>query len=227
MARNAAILGAFLVGYGCQTVPTDSEARIPPAYAAIFASCGDLDGAVKLTWFTDDVPGGSAEAEWRSGETSLEVDIVSPIGQALVTLKGDGDTIAVTGPMRARVPPLTIGDNGYVEVDGYTVAIRPTELACFALGTLPDSWLNSLKAVTNEDEARTRIWIGDDNRTVRVTVFGDHQGRSLRYCARLTWGGFLGMFERQMYFCHHPDAVYAGTLKVSDYTLKWVPLDIE
>lgn len=221
--RQAILLSVLAVFSGCATYPNQQNPRLPAVAESLFDSCETGDGAMAMRAIADDLLVGVAEAEWLAQKGAWTLQLLSPLGQTILSLKHGNGGLALQGPLARQLPALATRKDGFLEVDGHFVGIKAAEIPCFLQGKLPSPWRSDLKAV-HEDGLKQRFWFDDEERVVKVTAIRSSQRPDLRkFCAQIKWGSFL--FRNKLLICREvTDKMTTTVSGIGAYRLEWVPL---
>jgi len=207
-----------LLIYGCQTVPPIENLRLPPAAEAAFAPCGAGDGALLVKIYTDNQLAMSGELEWLAAPTGWKWELTSMIGQRLLRTEYAAPHVVSSGPLAAQLPEIATDAEGFLMVEGHFIGLKAAELACLMSFKFPRSWLAG--AIRYDDkEPQAILEIAETRRQIRMNIARNEQQQS---CARISWGGFLGLFRRNLDLCYPRKTPKEGAASgLADYVITW------
>lgn len=197
---------AFLGLCSCQTIPSPVPLQLPITVQDFFDACMAGDGLASLQIRGPEIEMSSLEVEWVGKENrDWKWEVTNPLGQTMLTSSYDSaaQKIIMGGQAVEHVPPLSIGKDGFIRVDGHFVGIRPEEMSCFLRMKFPQHWLERAYAY-QEVETSGIILAADEERRIRIEVDHIQSVLKRRGCATVHWSNFLGMVRSQIKFCIKP-----------------------
>lgn len=204
-SQVVALLAVFVLT-GCQTIPKPIPLELPITVQEFFDACMAGDGLSSLRIRGPDVDISSLEVEWIGKENrDWSWDITNPLGQSMLTAaySKEKQSITMGGQAASRVPPLAVGKDGFLRVDGHFVGIRPEELSCFLRMKFPQAWLDIAYSY-EEMNARSVILAADKERRITVEVDNIQSVLKRRGCAAVHWSHMLGIVRSEIKFCVKP-----------------------
>lgn len=191
---------------GCQTIPKPIPLQLPITVQEFFDACMAGDGMSSLQVRGPDIDISSLELEWI-GKANREWrwEITNPLGQSMLmaSYQQEKQSITMGGQAASRVPPLTVGTDGFLRVDGHFVGVRPDEMSCFLRMKFPQAWLETAYSYTEVD-ARSLILAGDRERRISIDIEHIQSVLKRRGCASVRWSKMLGLVRSEIKFCIKP-----------------------
>ncbi len=207
MRFSLLVWSVFVLGLSaCQTVPTPIPLQLPITVQDFFDACMVGDGLASLQVRGSDTEISSLEIEWVGKDNrDWKWEITNPLGQTMLTgsYNSAEQKITTSGQAVELVPPLAVGKDGFLRVDGHFVGIRPEEMSCFLRMKFPQHWLDRAFAY-EEIENRAIILAADKERRIDIEVEHIQSVLKRRGCANVRWSNLLGIVRSQIKFCIKP-----------------------
>ena len=88
---------------------------------------------------------GTGDIEWIANDVSdWKLDLTTPLGQTLVRIKRQRKEVSAIGMYKEQIPEINVREDGFLEIDGNLVGLKPGEIPCILKNTLPQSWMADL-----------------------------------------------------------------------------------
>lgn len=166
----------------------------------------------------------TASLIWKiEGDSQFEAQLVDALGQSIVEFHSEKEEIYSRGNEQFN---LSTTQNGLLSVSGYSVPIARNELGCLLNGNFPSNWLKSI--IDSEAASDTiELLMKDKSRTMSVVLTSSPREYAAQNytkgCAVLKWGGFLGIFEKELKFCRTElrEGVTVQVSGINDLQIDW------
>ena len=234
LIRGALTIFGAMAASACQTGVPRSPATVPAALAPLFTPCAPADGGLALSAFKGGAILGNLDVAWKA-VTPVEIvfEAQNALGMTMINGQVTGGAppaLSFTGPGAAKLPNITVLDDGFLAVDGDAIGFRADELACVLGFRLPRSWKRLVRTI-DSDQAKTTLELGDERREITIVVKHTEKGGDA-VCSKVVWTRYW-FFHPSLTWCQtglqaatsrppRPEGSLAG---VEDYLLKWVSAD--
>ncbi len=221
---NSLLKAFFLLAVtGCVTTGDLPSVPLQASLSPQFSKCGSSDGLLFVRIFKDGDLQASGELEWVAGSASnWKMDLVTPMGQTLVRVSRRQNQVSSIGSLKAQIPPIKVLENGFLEVDGNLLAIRPDEIPCLLDNKLPRSWVPDLYKATNNSSEQTLLF-ADEVRTIKLTFDTGENSAEKPRCALISWSHYWGLVNSELRWCQQKEET--SLEGVGDLKMTWVKLD--
>lgn len=182
-------------GTACQTIP-DSNIEILPDYVReAFQDCTG-EGAGLLTIKDGSFLLNQSDVDWSLDPTLSEfyLEFFSPFGSSVHLIEIKSGQLQQTGKAEVRLKSLKVQDE-FILFEGHRLPLRVGELPCVFKQNWPLHWLSRIEAQWIENGA-VHLYFDSSKRSVHLTIQTNGQ-----QCAKLVWGGFLGMWRQSASWC--------------------------
>lgn len=216
----------FLFFTSCQTSRRLHESiSMPVILQPMFGACVPSEDEASIDIHKGDSRIFSATMVWSFlGDRGSSAQINSPFGDTVLEVQSNDGRWSTSGRVELKISE---NPNGFLRVESYDLPLKTAELGCILAGLWPAQWLRWL-TVTKDERKVFRIEGSDGQRTVKIemnnygsmTSAGNDDGIG---CATLTWGGFLGFFQRQAEVCRArvANGVKLRLSGINNYLIEW------
>jgi hypothetical protein len=210
----------------CQTASSIREPiSIPVILQPAFRSCFPSEAEAKLEIEKDGARVFVSNVVWsiaNADDVSLQVN--TPLGETIFDIKRSGSHWTTQPPDQIRISE---GRDGLLQVEGYDVPLKISEIGCIISGVWPASWMRWL-SVSLDDGQQLQMTGQDGGRFVKIDMpyAATANGPGLasgRSCAQFKWGGFFGFFQRVVSLCREnsKSGLNVRLTGINDYHVIW------
>lgn len=207
--------------------PKVVDVSLPAVFESFFSMCSDADGALNVQVYQADSLKGASELEWIAEKSKgWRAEMINPLGRSLLLLEFDqaGQVITQNGPLARSLPTVKV-ENGFLNIDGHFIGLKPEELGCFLNFKLPRSWLASAVDYQQmEEKLILDFWA--DERKMHTEISGLSENLNSNTCTTISWSRFWGLSSTQIQICYELSKGRIGQMNgVGDFLVKWVDID--
>jgi hypothetical protein len=216
----------------CQTIQKTHEPPVlPVVLQPLFASCSPSEGDASFEIKKDTVRVLAGNLVWSfvKGQESV-LQINSPFGDTIFEMRSVARKWTTTGDVQLDISETK---SGILKLGRHELPLKSDELGCLLAGAWPAQWLSWLEK--KQDELRWYRMMGYDGQRSVVVEFpksgqaGKNSNPARVGCAYVTWGGFLGFFQKKSVICREQKK---GNLSVSlsginSYIINWTVNDAD
>lgn len=185
----------------CQTIREPYQGRLPIKLKKQFVDCSLSDGEVRIAISKLQKPIISFPLEWVSDSNSnWAAEYTSSFGNTIFEIAYDSaeGRLKMSG-LNTDSLDISLDENGYILIDGYTMPIRAKELPCFLANGWPKEWLQHLQSVKrNGDFLEMKMhW---DEREGHLQFQAKYPDNS---CLTMVTSYFWGLVNRKVRVCRY------------------------
>ncbi len=226
--REFSRYGVFVVALtsSCQTSQSIRESiNIPVVLQPSFRSCFPSEAEAKLEIEKDGARVFVSTVVWSiANADDVNLQVNTPLGETIFDIKRSGGHWNTQPPDQIRIDESR---DGLLQVEGYAIPLKISEIGCIVAGVWPASWMRWL-SVSQDNGQQLQMTGRDGGRFVKISLPygtpGSGPGVSGGLsCAEFKWGGFLGFFQRVVSLCRQDSksGLNVRLTGINDYNVIW------
>lgn len=192
------------------------------SHLSFFDKCYPSEGGGRIIWLKEKAPLAEGRLDWiASKQITWQTQLSDPFGMILLDLKWDKSPPAFRqeGKLLRKIPDLTVNSQGFWEVNGLMVGLKPEEAPCLLKAKFPISWREMIYKREANRKSST-VYISESSRKIDITFQRSKKG-NYEACALLQWNQFWGIKTGKINWCININDTKSRLDMPDEHTLIW------